>query len=65
MAPSASGTAEAGPRAPTGRTDSTPTHNSFLPMDFGLTDRTAFVAGASKGLGRAAALELADRKSVV
>ena len=29
-------------------------------MDFGLTDRTAFVAGASKGLGRAAALELAQ-----
>ncbi len=28
-------------------------------MDFGLTDRTAFVAGASKGLGYAAALELA------
>jgi 3-oxoacyl-[acyl-carrier protein] reductase len=29
-------------------------------MDLGLTDRTAFVAGASKGLGRAAALELAQ-----
>jgi len=29
-------------------------------MDFGLTDRTAFVAGASSGLGRAAALELAQ-----
>lgn len=28
-------------------------------MDFGLTDRIAFVAGASKGLGRAAARELA------
>jgi 3-oxoacyl-[acyl-carrier protein] reductase len=27
-------------------------------MDLGLTDRIAFVAGASKGLGRAAALEL-------
>ena len=29
-------------------------------MDFGLTNRTAFVAGASKGLGRAAARELAQ-----
>ncbi len=29
-------------------------------MDFGLTDRTAFVAGASKGLGRAAARALAQ-----
>lgn len=29
-------------------------------MDFGLTDRVAFVAGASRGLGRAAARELAD-----
>ncbi len=29
-------------------------------MDFGLEDRTAFVAGASRGLGRAAALELAE-----
>lgn len=29
-------------------------------MDFGLTDRIAFVAGASSGLGRAAALELAQ-----
>lgn len=29
-------------------------------MDFGLENRTAFVAGASKGLGRAAALELAQ-----
>ena len=28
-------------------------------MDFGLTNRTAFVAGASKGLGKAAARELA------
>lgn len=28
-------------------------------MDLGLTDRVAFVAGASKGLGRAAAVELA------
>jgi 3-oxoacyl-[acyl-carrier protein] reductase len=28
-------------------------------MDLGLTDRTAFIAGASKGLGYAAALELA------
>jgi 3-oxoacyl-[acyl-carrier protein] reductase len=28
-------------------------------MDLGLTDRTAFVAGASSGLGRAAALQLA------
>lgn len=29
-------------------------------MDLGLDDRTAFVAGASRGLGRAAALELAQ-----
>jgi len=29
-------------------------------MDLGLTNRTAFVAGASKGLGKAAALELAQ-----
>lgn len=29
-------------------------------MDFGLSDRTAFVAGASKGLGRAAAYALAE-----
>lgn len=29
-------------------------------MDLGLTDRVAFVAGASKGLGRAAACELAQ-----
>ncbi len=29
-------------------------------MDFGLTDRVAFVAGASRGLGRAAARELAN-----
>jgi 3-oxoacyl-[acyl-carrier protein] reductase len=29
-------------------------------MDLGLTDRVAFVAGASSGLGRAAALELAQ-----
>ena len=29
-------------------------------MDLGLTDRIAFVAGASRGLGRAAALELAQ-----
>jgi len=34
-------------------------------MDFGLTDRTAFVAGASKGLGRAAALELAQEGAQV
>ncbi|MFB6273969.1 MAG: SDR family NAD(P)-dependent oxidoreductase, partial [Salinibacter sp.] len=29
-------------------------------MDLGLTNRTAFVAGSSKGLGKAAALELAQ-----
>lgn len=34
-------------------------------MDLGLTNRTAFVAGASKGLGRAAALELAQEGAQV
>ncbi len=34
-------------------------------MDFGLTDRVAFVAGASKGLGRAAARELAQEGAKV
>jgi 3-oxoacyl-[acyl-carrier protein] reductase len=34
-------------------------------MDLGLTDRTAFVAGASKGLGRAAALELVQEGAQV
>ncbi len=34
-------------------------------MDLGLTNRTAFVAGASKGLGRAAALELAKEGAQV
>ena len=34
-------------------------------MDLGLTDRTAFVAGASRGLGRAAALELVQEGAQV
>lgn len=34
-------------------------------MDLGLTDRVAFVAGASRGLGRAAARELAEEGCMV